>query len=208
MGFGGNGNSSGAITFGHGSCVIDGPFAGLTALFYSTGENVPCLSRGLRSGEDFRRLCSDKIRPDIIETLLRSQDYESFNLGLEHGAHRVIPNCVQGDWLSFTSPYGIYYHRAMFIVETYCVPVVLGPLRLIKPLDPVFFLHHTQIDRLWWTWQHQDSGKRIVEYIGKAHNDSDQGASLVDVLDMSNLAPQTMISEVMNTEFDLLCYRY
>lgn len=117
-GFGGNGNSSGAITVGHGSCLIDGPFANVTALFYGMDdENVHCLSRGFRSGEDLSRLCSDDIRPDVIETIIRFQDYESFNLGLEHRAHRAIPNCVQGDWLSFSVPFGMYYHWAEFIVK-------------------------------------------------------------------------------------------
>ena len=25
-----------------------------------------------------------------------------------------------------------------------------------SPSDPYFWFHHTQIDRVWWTWQNQD----------------------------------------------------
>jgi hypothetical protein len=33
-------------------------------------------------------------------------------------------------------------------------------------LDPVFFLHHTQVDRLWWIWQQRDPGRRLHEFSG------------------------------------------
>ena len=107
-GFGGNGNATGATTVGSGYCVVDGPFANLKALIYGVEENIHCLSRGFRTGDEFQRLCRHGIRPGAVEELLRSGDYASFNLGLEHGAHRVIPNCVRGDWFKFSVPYGMY----------------------------------------------------------------------------------------------------
>ena len=110
-GFGGNGDVNGVATVGSGYCVVDGPFANLEAVIYGVEENIHCLSRGFRTGDEFQRLCRHGIRPGAVEELLRSGDYASFNLGLEHGAHRVIPNCVRGDWLRFSAPYGMCPER-------------------------------------------------------------------------------------------------
>ena len=79
---------------------------------------------------------------------------------------------------------------------------------LIQFTDPVFFLHHTQLDRLCWRWQHADPQQRLTEYLGKAAQNSTESASLEDVLPMGNLAPDVQVSEIMATESELLCYRY
>jgi tyrosinase len=49
---------------------------------------------------------------------------------------------------------------------------------------------------------------RLSEYTGKARSDSEDAASLSDVLPMGGLAPDMHASDVMNTESELLCYRY
>jgi tyrosinase len=36
----------------------------------------------------------------------------------------------------------------------------------VSPQDPVFFLHHAQVDRLWSVWQGLDPGKRIQHVYG------------------------------------------
>jgi tyrosinase len=35
-----------------------------------------------------------------------------------------------------------------------------------SPNDPLFFLHHVQVDRLWWLWQQEKPGTRNREYNG------------------------------------------
>lgn len=80
-----------------------------------------------------------------------------------------------------------------------------------RPLDPVFFLHHTQLDRLWWMWQRaepQNIGKRRREYLGRAAHNSTQHASLTDVIPMGGLAPNINVFDIMETNSGLLCYRY
>ena len=106
LGFGGDGNQDAPLTVGFGRCVTDGPFANTTARTYGDEENAHCLSRGFRRGNDFTQLCTQQISPDAIHDLLQSPDYDSFNLRLEHSAHHMMPNCIRGDWLKFTVPYG------------------------------------------------------------------------------------------------------
>ena len=74
--------------------------------------------------------------------------------------------------------------------------------------DPVFFLHHTQLDQLWWIWQHSDIKNRLRQYTGKAAYESSEEASLTDVIPMGGLLPNIQVAYIMSTETDLLCYRY
>lgn len=32
--------------------------------------------------------------------------------------------------------------------------------------DPLFFLHHANMDRLWWSWQTRDLSKRLKDISG------------------------------------------
>lgn len=45
-------------------------------------------------------------------------------------------------------------------------------LSMYSPNDPVFFLHHTNIDRLWDAWQRLSPSKNVYAYGGKNHNGS------------------------------------
>jgi len=75
-----------------------------------------------------------------------------------------------------------------------------------------FWLHHTQIDRLWWIWQQRAPDVRLWEFHGPAEDFRDGGAnsssSLGDLLPMAGMAPDRQVKEVMSTETELLCYRY
>ena len=79
---------------------------------------------------------------------------------------------------------------------------------LIWFADPVFFLHHTKLDRLWWRWQRENQQQRLTEYLGNAAHNSTRSVLLEDTIPMGNLARDVQVSQVMNTESELLCYRY
>ncbi|KAJ8117803.1 hypothetical protein ONZ43_g4119 [Nemania bipapillata] len=36
----------------------------------------------------------------------------------------------------------------------------------LSPGDPVFYLHHGYLDRVWWDWQSRDLSTRLVEVAG------------------------------------------
>ena len=74
-------------------------------------------------------------------------------------------------------------------------------------LAPVFFLHHAQLDRLWWIWQKEDA-ERVIEYNGPKDGHSEMAASLDDMLSMLELAPDIPVRDMMSTESDTLCYVY
>ena len=74
-------------------------------------------------------------------------------------------------------------------------------------LDPVFFLHHAQLDRLWWKWQ-QVSPENAASYNGPREHQSKHEADLDDLIRMGEFVNGVKVEDVMSTESELLCYRY
>lgn len=75
--------------------------------------------------------------------------------------------------------------------------------------DPIFYVHHAQLDHLWWQWQQEDIDRRLVEYSGKhMHNSTAHDASIQSLLVYGGFTDDIPVSEVMNTEGGRLCYRY
>jgi tyrosinase len=71
----------------------------------------------------------------------------------------------------------------------------------------VFFLHHTQLDHLWWKWQTLHPEQRL-DYAGIASHGSEEQASVDDILLLGGLAPDIAVSQVLDTVGGLLCYQY
>jgi tyrosinase len=75
---------------------------------------------------------------------------------------------------------------------------------------PIFFLHHVQLDRLWWEWQQEDPANRLTEYAGEAFSNTgpERLGTLDDHLMFMGLWDDVKVSKVMRTDTDFLCYRY
>lgn len=105
-GFGGNGNPNVGDSIVEGHCVTNGPFSHFV-IPYLDADYVPhCLSRGFENG---RELVGNGswFKPAALEALLRVDDYEAFNLGLEDGPHVAIPRSIRGDFSLLTAPSGV-----------------------------------------------------------------------------------------------------
>ncbi|KAE9375970.1 Di-copper centre-containing protein [Stipitochalara longipes BDJ] len=177
-GFGGDGSLGEITTVGFGSCVRDGPFANYEVHYYNFTTHPHCLSRGFSRQHENQQFYGDEFSPAVIENIHQQEEFFSFSLGLEMGPHDAIPNLINGDFFSFEAPN-----------------------------DPLFFLHHTQLDRLWWLWQ-KESPNRIREYNGRMESNSDQPASVNDRLPMDSLGVTIEVQDVLSTESSTLCYVY
>ncbi|WYZ44479.1 hypothetical protein EsH8_VII_000915 [Colletotrichum jinshuiense] len=150
-----------------------------------------CLSRwfrdraSLKNAEDeaLYEKIHDRISPEYVEQTLAATDYNSFFKKFEAGAHNAIPMFIRGEWLNFTATN-----------------------------DPLFFLHHTQVDRLWWLWQNQDLENRTKEYFGSAENflehPHNMGSHPTDVLQMGGLTSNGKVVDYLDTRAGHLCYTY
>jgi tyrosinase len=183
-GFGTDGDVHGTITVGKtGRCVIDGAFNDIEASYYDVNHHPHCLSRGFRDDEGNLGVMDGRtISPESISEVLNLESYERFVEEMESKVHDTIPFGIGGDFEMFTAPY-----------------------------DPLFYLHHTQLDRLWWLWQQRDGPdgeNRLSVYGGHKQRHSIEMASLDDLIDMRGLAENVQVRNVMDTEGKLPCYTY
>ena len=71
----------------------------------------------------------------------------------------------------------------------------------------MFFLHHTQVDRLWWLWQQKAPQTRTMEYNG-LRLDYETQVSLNDKMPMAGLAADAVVRDYMDVKGGTLCYKY
>jgi tyrosinase len=75
----------------------------------------------------------------------------------------------------------------------------------MRGLELMFFLHHAQIDRLWWQWQQRDLADGLSLYGGSFKSKSERRAGLDDVILGGDLAPSVKVRDVMNIQSDFFC---
>ncbi|KJX99738.1 tyrosinase tyrosinase: common central domain protein [Zymoseptoria brevis] len=179
-GFGGNGDPTGQVTVGNGTCVEDGPFANLRPIRYNNTYVAHCLSRGFADKPTLDRLLGKRFNPRSIGRIMRVDDYKDFNWEAEFHLHNGMHPAIGGDFLAMTAAN-----------------------------DPIFFLHHAQLDHIWWQWQQQQPESRLSAYSGRHMvNSTDENASLQDVLMFGGLVENVPVWHAMDTENGKLCYRY
>ncbi|GKZ52790.1 hypothetical protein AnigIFM49718_003442 [Aspergillus niger] len=85
-----------------------------------------------------------------------------------------------------------------------------------SPGDPLFYLHHGYIDRLWYRWQMHDPANRLWDMGGPAINESANvepasgwpQTTLNYTLTTFNIMPDVTVADVMNPVGGYLCYNY
>ncbi|KAG9126512.1 hypothetical protein FRC07_003180 [Ceratobasidium sp. 392] len=122
-----------------------------------------------------------------IQTIMQKNDFADFEQSLEEGPHDALHNEVAGDMAAAFSPD-----------------------------DPLFFLHHTNVDRLWTLWQGRNE-TRLQAYRGntvQGQDDNDSSryplATLDDPISLHNLQdfPDVKVRDIMDTTSEALCYVY
>lgn len=81
----------------------------------------------------------------------------------------------------------------------------------ISPGDPAFYLHHAQVDRVYWIWQQMDLANRQGVFGTGTILDFPPSANVTvnDYLDITPLNVPVQIKNVMNTVTNSpLCYVY
>ncbi|KAF4486666.1 Tyrosinase ustQ [Colletotrichum fructicola] len=178
-GFGGDGEPESPLVVGGGRCVTDGPFSHLHPIRYNRTYVDHCLARGFKTTDTSGRPLGPWFGPESIGKLMRSPSYREFEWEMENRLHNRIHRAVSGDFLAFAAGN-----------------------------DPVFYLHHAQIDNLWWKWQQEDAKTRLYQYEGEHQRDSTGNATLSDILQFGGFIEDVPVSHVMDTQNKFLCYRY
>ncbi|KAI1862667.1 hypothetical protein JX265_006962 [Neoarthrinium moseri] len=167
------------------SCVTTGAFANLSLTYYTTTERTHCLNRSFNNGTGSSPTDDSwqaaLYSPAMIANITdKSPSFEKFWVELENNPHGAIHNSIGGDMVPSTSPN-----------------------------DPLFFLHHSQVDRLWWIWQQKDPMTRNSDYSGNKYPyDDETPASLADTMTFGGLSTNITVADVMSTIRGGLCYGY
>lgn len=81
-----------------------------------------------------------------------------------------------------------------------------------SPVDPVFWLHHTMLDQVWWIWQalHSDQAETVAGTITIRNNPPSRNATLEDelYLGQSNAATRPIKELLDSLGESPLCYIY
>jgi tyrosinase len=84
----------------------------------------------------------------------------------------------------------------------------------VSPGDPLFYLHHSMIDRTWWIWQSLDSKTRTsgkgISGTGTFLNGPPSANTTMDtMIDLGHAAgPPVKMADLMSTTAGPMCYIY
>ncbi|BCS25562.1 tyrosinase family protein [Aspergillus puulaauensis] len=168
-----------------GGCIQDGPFTADKFQLHHAGGG--CLKR-----DYIPWVMNSFAQQSLVDHVQNQTDYASFARALEN-----IP--------SFTQP---NIHGS----GHFGVGGVLGTLgnQYESPGDPLFYLHHGNLDRIFWEWQQNDLPKRLHQVGGpvKALDFSGKNVTLDFKVNIGALAPDRTLEQLLNTHGDDLCYMY
>jgi tyrosinase len=193
-GFGGNGpfvqatpeqnplNITGATG---GGCVQDGPF--VPSAFMLNFPTRECLHR------DFIPWIMNTFAdPALVQKSLEQPDYTSFARELE-GTPSFDGRNIHG-----SGHFG--------------VGGVLGTIgnAANSPGDPLFYLHHGNLDHIFWMWQQQDLEPRLNQVGGpiEPFDYSGKNVTLDFTINIGKLAGDATLKSLLDTEGGTLCYTY
>jgi tyrosinase len=203
-GFGGNGAIDEFQTVGNGSCVRDGPFAGYEIYYANLETNPHCLSRGFNfQGKDFA--------PEEVEMLYSNDKLANFSMELEERSHDAIPN-VSVSMTDNAKATAELDNRVSEVTSLFLLPLVVSRssyafVHNLYRLDPVWFLHHSNIDRLFWRWQMGDPDTRMM-YDGLSQESQEVRKGLDAPMKMLGLADELLAKDVLDPKSGRLCYTF
>ncbi|KAK8098833.1 tyrosinase [Apiospora kogelbergensis] len=200
----------GCIPAGHGGgCVETGPYAGMVANLSATGPTFPGIPAGLPP-LSYQPRC---VRRDISPWVSRQWSTEAQSVDLlTNPAYqtdiRAFQDRLQGGNVStiFNSSFFGVHSAGHFTWGGDPGGDVAN-----SPSDPMFWLHHAQIDRTWWIWQNQKPLERVFQIAGTQtllNYPTSPDASIEDPLDLHYTASNSAVKFHLSSVGGPYCYIY
>ncbi|KAK8043356.1 Di-copper centre-containing protein [Apiospora rasikravindrae] len=188
-----------------GGCVKKGPYAGVMANLTATVPSWPSitakepLSYGPRcirhdiSVPLARKWSGDEHIVDLLRNPLYQTDIGAFQDRLQYtgndtvgwyGLHQFGHFLLNGD------PAGDFFN---------------------SPNEPLFWLHHAMVDRVWWIWQNQKPVERAFQVAGTRtmnNKPPSEDATVDDTFDMGYNGGEVVIKDLVSTIAGPYCYIY
>ncbi|KAJ0164478.1 Tyrosinase [Colletotrichum tanaceti] len=193
-GFGGDGKMTGSNEPGFRRCVVDGPFAN-TNLTLGMGwpevntrsDRLHCLTRafnaGLGNDANGIPVVGDMqigaYNSSALQPIYAFDKFTNLATVLEELPHSRVHRSISGDMAPTTAPN-----------------------------EPLFFLHHANVDRIWAKWQGRNN-TRLNDYSGFQDTGRKIPAAITDVMVTMELLNTTItVKDYMDTQAGPMCYTY
>ncbi|KAJ3310233.1 hypothetical protein HDV04_005172 [Boothiomyces sp. JEL0838] len=158
---------------------IQAPFADFTRKDIDDPTQTVCVQRQWSNASN--PLMGAQVAPATIQFIMQQNDYDHFRQYLEGYPHNTVHESICGDM---------------------CDP-------RISPNDPIFFMHHANVDRLWSVWQQSNPAKFLKAYGGSG---ADANAKATDIMSMFGVAPNAPVSDMFVTNSNAangrMCFVY
>lgn len=153
------------------------------------GYNPRCLRRDVNS-----YFTTQFIRPiDIANHINSTKDIAVFQDTLQTDTAKAFSLHTSGHYTIWGDPGGDFY---------------------VSPGEPVFWLHHGQVDRHFWIWQNQDPVNRVQQYKGGTLMmvPNSPAGHIADLQELSVVAPKGWGAEpsknLVSSTAGPFCYVY
>lgn len=209
-----------------GGCVITGPFANLEVPFGTVTNSLDtsyvenpknldykphCLRRDLNP-----RIASTALQASSVDALLQTPNITSFTNILDRGPDQTTLNVHAGGHFGTSSLRFISSMILSLLNFTQFINTGVGldmSDTFSSPGDPIFFLHHAQIDRIWALWQQKDLASRQYAITGTGtffNYPPSPDVKITDKIDLGKLSPggPSPIKDFMDTKRGPFCYEY
>ncbi|PPR08304.1 hypothetical protein CVT24_000763 [Panaeolus cyanescens] len=163
-------------------CVQDGPFANLT-LHYGPGKYITdhCLTRGVND------TMKEFLNSAAVANATAQPNFELFRIEVEGEPVTPTHKVHDGGHIGIGGEMSNFYS---------------------SPGDPLFFLHHANLDRIWRSWQ-MSTPSRLFEVTGRSTVDPPYTNITLDfILDVQTLGPAVAIRDIMDIQSSPGCYTY
>lgn len=125
---------------------------------FATTDKARCLSAGNPRLDDKTR---DAVSPAKIDAGLAPVDFSNDDVSASFTSSRTSSHMLMGDFSLLES----FPHNKVHNCIGGVGPRDPGPYgnmtNFLSPVDPVFFLHHANMDRLWEVWNHKQLANNL-----------------------------------------------
>ncbi|KAM7198233.1 tyrosinase-like protein [Naviculisporaceae sp. PSN 640] len=188
-----------------GGCVFKGPFKNMTVHLGPVA--VPAYGSATTIGVenpalDNPRCLTRDLNPDVAKRVNSFRN--TTRLILDHNTIGPFQGFMSGDPRYVSGSVGIH-GGGHFIMGGNP-----GSDPFVSPGDPAFYLHHAQLDRVYWIWQMMDFANRqgVADTNTVVNDPPSANTTVNDWLEVDPIAPRVQIKDMMNTVGGNLCYIY
>lgn len=154
-------------------------------------------------------------RQSLVDHVQSQPDYTSFARALENIPQFTQPNIHGSGHFGVGGVLGQLGNQAqspggkcsLFIPVVRSIKVKHS---LTDDIDPLFYLHHGNIDRVFWEWQAKDLSQRLHQVGGPVEpmDYSGTNVTLDFKINIGNLAGDARLEDLLNIHGNVLCYDY